>query len=271
MDHLVVEDFAEYTSPKELLKAVIDPLRTRRDRRSGWVEVLGTDAVTRVRAQIDPDKKGVAGIKYFEFAQGNGWGYESYLLFRSEEQPYNFPKLTLPKKQWVAAAFAGVDNAFTNGVYVGSFSEALMVIVNGNTGKMSSGYKEILGKLSVAQLAAMRESVQEQMLQEIEDANRAHEQTLTNIRSKYRADIQLFASVADTVQDAQDSKDKATYVFELYGYPLSKEYRSFKQARRAHSKRNVPHTACVMYRIVQGRTPKKFAQWSIADRVWNLI
>jgi len=275
MDHLVVEDFEEYTTPKQLLQAVVDPDRKKRDRRSDWVEVLGSDSVTQVRVQLDPDKKGIAAIKYFQFALGIGWGCESFLLFRSEEQPRNFPKLTLPKKQWVAARFGGPEDTFANALYVGGFTDALMVIVNGNGSKMEAGYKEILGKLSVAQLAAMRESVQEQMLQEIEDANRAHEQTLSTIRSKYRSDIQLFASVADTVQDAQDAKDKAVYVFELYGYPPSKQYKSFKQARRAHSKRNAPHTACVMYRVVQGSThktsAKKFAQWSIADRVWNLI
>ncbi|MNQ44268.1 hypothetical protein D3C85_580190 [compost metagenome] len=202
----------------------------------------------------------------------SGTAPKVYTLFKaSSDLPnFNFP---LDKKQavlWVCAEFERHDNRFRNAMIIGSFADCLKMFVKPDHRKMEAAYAQLVSNLDPSNLGKLRTALQDSMLDEIEEAEQQHNFTVANIRNRYRNQLNYFTGLFDEAQAAIDAKQKAQYAFELHGYPPSKLYSTYKEARRSHSRRNVPNVDCVIYRFVK-KQPHKFARWSVDDRVWIIL
>lgn len=186
------------------------------------------------------------------------------------EQMFNLPEFGAPKNCWIVAAVDDGTNDFLHGLFVGTFNECLNKLVDADLPSLQKSYNKHLLNQGSKLLVASRQKLLDDMATELTEAEREYEQTIAFIRNSYRARLSDLTALLDQAQADADKKDKATYLFELYGYPESKTYGSFKEVRRAHSRRNVPETPCVIYRI-KGKKKTKFAKWSLADRIWTLI
>ena len=60
------------------------------------------------------------------------------------------------------------------------------------------------------------------------------------------------------------------YIIQFDGFPASKEYSTLKAARRAHSKRNLPHVPCTILSI---DTMNRYAvaEWNVETRLWTYM
>lgn len=193
------------------------------------------------------------------------------VMFKSgNESMFNLPSFEAPKNCWLVAALFGVENLFINALFVGTFNECLNKLFDFNLEVMQKSYTKHLLAQGSKVLVSSRQKLLDDMASELADAEREYEQTVASIRGAYRTRLAELTAMLDKAQADADKKEKATYLFELYGYPESKTYGSFKEVRRAHSRRNVPETPCVIYRMT-GKKKAKFAQWSLADRIWTLI
>ncbi len=199
-----------------------------------------------------------------------------YILFRGSHPPANFDMpIANASTQWVVGVFSIGADEFVGGMLVGTFVEALHVWCKPNKHKLDIAFAEFVSGLGPSALTRIKSKLQEQMLEELDGLDREYAARQASTRGRYRNRLNYFTSLHDDAQDKLDKKENATYTFELSGYPLSREYASYKEARRAHSKRNVPNVECVITRKAK-RTKgtmhtQTFARWSTADRVWNLL
>lgn len=199
-----------------------------------------------------------------------------FILFKANQPPtcFDFP-IEHAQTNWCVGLFGPSGWPFQNGLFVGTWSQALTVWATANSRTLERSFADYVAKLSPAGLTKIKTDLTQHMLNELEDAERGHQQHIASIRGRYRNRLNFFTSLHDEAQDKLDKQVKATYTFELLGYPLSREYASYKEARRAHSKRNVPNVECVITRKVKRAKgtmhTQTFARWSTADRVWNLL
>lgn len=202
----------------------------------------------------------------------NGAAPKIYTLFKATSvlPNFNFP---LDKKQtalWVCAEFERQDSRFRNAMIIGSFADCLKMFVKPDHRKMESSYAQLVANLDPSNLGKLRSALQGSMLDEIDEAEQQHSFVVAGIRNRYRNQLNYFTGLFDEAQAFVDAKQKAQYAFELNGYPPSKQYSTYKEARRSHSRRNVPNVDCVIYRYVK-KQPHKFARWSVDDRVWIIL
>ena len=193
------------------------------------------------------------------------------VMFKSgNESMFNLPNFDAPKNCWLVAALYGTENAFLNALFVGTFNECLNKLFDFNLSFLQKEYTNRLVSQGSNILLNSRQKLLDDMAQELSELERAYEHSVSFVRNKYRTQLSELTALIDTAQAEADKKEKASYSFELSGYHESKQYNSFKEARRAHSRRNVPETACVMYRH-SGKKKTKFAKWLLADRIWNIL
>lgn len=196
---------------------------------------------------------------------------QEYHLFKAD---CSFPQFSFPlhttKNMWVVAAF-DPTGTFLNAMFVGSFADAAHTFATCTWPQLQQSYAEYINALDPAMLTKLRTSLQQAMLAEEDEANTAHQQHIASIRGRYRNQLNYFTSLLDDAQALKDVKEKATYTLELDGYPPSKPYHSYKDVRRAHSKRNVPHIKCVILRQAHKQPQTTFARWSTTDRIWAIL
>lgn len=193
------------------------------------------------------------------------------VMFKSgNESMFNLPNFDAPKNCWLVAALYDAENAFLNALFVGNFNECLNKLFDFNLAFLQKEYTNRLVSQGSNILLNSRQKLLDDMAHELLELERSHEHSVAFVRNKYRTQLSELTTLIDNAQADADKKEKASYSFELYGYPESKQYGSFKEARRAHSRRNVPETACVMYRHT-AKKKTKFAKWSLADRIWNIL
>lgn len=194
-----------------------------------------------------------------------------FTLFRGNTPPYGFD---LPIKnaptQWAVGTFK-TSGEFAGGLFVGSFSDALAHWCKPNQRKLDLAFAEYIAALDPKTLTNLKADLHAQMIEELDSLEREYEARVAATRGRYRNRLNYFTTLHDDAQDRLDKKDKATYTIELDGYPPSREYNSYKEARRAHSKRNVPHIPAVINRHRKKAKPEAFALWSIHDRIWNIL
>lgn len=194
-----------------------------------------------------------------------------FALFRGNAPP---PGFDLPIKnaatQWVVGVFR-MSGEFAGGLFVGSFSDALAHWCKPNQRKLDLAFAEYIAALDPKTLTNLKADLHAQMIEELDSLEREYEARVAATRGRYRNRLNYFTTLHDDAQDRLDKKDKATYTIELDGYPPSREYNSYKEARRAHSKRNVPHIPAVINRHRKKAKPEAFALWSIHDRIWNIL
>lgn len=183
---------------------------------------------------------------------------------------FNFPVDKKYAASWIVAEFSRADGRFQNSMIIGTFAEALKAFVKVDRKKMSASYAELVTGLDPSNLGKLRTSLQDAMLDEIDEAEQQHAMVIASIRNRYRNQLNYFTALFDEAQAAIDAKQKAQYAFELNGYPPSKMYPTYKEARRSHSRRNTPNVDCVIYRYVK-KQPQTFARWSVDDRVWIIL
>lgn len=196
----------------------------------------------------------------------------THLLFKAScNLPnFNFPLDRKKQNQWVLATFDQVDTRFQNEMIVGSFTDCLKALNPIDRRKMATCYADLVIGLHPSDLSKLRSKLQDHMLDEIEEADQQHAINVGNIRNRYRNQLNYFTALFDEAQAAIDAKQKAQYAFQLDGYPPSKFYSTYKEARRAHSRRNVPNVECVIGRSTK-KHEQKFARWSVADKVWVIL
>lgn len=194
-----------------------------------------------------------------------------FILFRGNMPPANFD-LPIPNAatQWAVGVFTIDTDEFVGGLLVGSFADALAAWCKPNKHKLDIAFAEFVASLDPKALTKIKSNLQKQMLDELDALEREHTARVAATRGRYRNRLNYFTTLHDDAQDRLDKKDKATYTIELDGYPPSRAYGSYKEARRAHSKRNAPHIAAVIKRHHKKET-STFAKWSIYDRVWNIL
>lgn len=200
-------------------------------------------------------------------------GEVQYVLFRGNLPPKNFD-LPIPNAatQWAVGVFS-IDIAqeeFIGGLFVGSFSEALAHWVRPNKHKLDIAFAEFVASLDPKALTKIKSNLQKQMLTELDALEKEYTARQTATRGRYRNRLNYFTTLHDDAQERLDKKDNATYTIELDGYPPSRAYGSYKEARRAHSKRNAPHIAAAIKRHHK-KEVINFAKWSTDDRIWNIL
>lgn len=183
---------------------------------------------------------------------------------------FNFPVDKKYQSSWIVAEFSRQDGRFQNAMVIGTFAEALKAFVKIDRKKMAACYAELVTGLDPSNLGKLRTSLQDAMLDEIDEAEQQHAMVVAGIRNRHRNQLNYFTALFDEAQASIDAKQKAQYAFELNGYPPSKTYTTYKEARRSHSRRNLPNVDCVIYRYVK-KQPHKFARWSVDDRVWIIL
>jgi hypothetical protein len=196
----------------------------------------------------------------------------TYLLFKAScNLPnFNFPLDKKQQCQWVLATFDQADTRFQNELMIGSFTDCVKLLGNIDRRKMAACYAALVINLHPGDLSKLRSKLQDHMLDEIEEADQQHAINVGNIRNRYRNQLNYFTALFDEAQAAIDAKQKAQYAFQLDGYPPSKLYSTYKEARRSHSRRNVPNVECVIHRTTK-KQDHKFARWSVADKVWVIL
>ena len=194
-----------------------------------------------------------------------------FVFFNVDAPPpyFNFPTSN-QKHKWVCAAFDADTTQFLNALFIGSFQEAMIEFADPSLTTLQANYAQYVASLDVRLLGTLRTTLQNAMLDEIEAANEQHALQVAAIRNRHRNQLNYFTSLFDDAQAAHDAVDSAQYVYTLDGFPTSKAYHSYKEVRRAHSRRNIPNTDCTITRHT-AITQELFARWSVEDRVWVIL
>ena len=181
-----------------------------------------------------------------------------------------------PKTVWAVAIFDPEHGQFQNALFIGSFREALEAFVRMDQKELVAWYGEYLRNMTHDQLHDLRQNLFNAMRAELKQEELHHEQTVQSINGRYRNQLNFFTTMHDQALAQQDLENDVSYTFEIDGYPESKPYATYKDARRGHSKRNVPHLACNIRRHAPATKKAKasstlFAAWSLTHRTWELI
>lgn len=99
--------------------------------------------------------------------------------------------------------------------------------------------------------------VGEELAQETAMLNATYNQLMSELRKVKATKTQQLLKLID------DKAPSGKYVLAFEGHPLSKTYSTYREARRAHSRRNVPHVDCSMLR--EGKT---ICWWDTSTRTW---
>lgn len=184
--------------------------------------------------------------------------------------------ITKPKTVYAVALFDVEHGQFQNALFIGTFREALEAFVNQDVNQLTHWYGQYLQGLKPDQLHELRQNLFAAMRQELKQEEAHHEQMVQSINGRYRNQLNFFTTMHDQALAQQDLENDVSYTFELYGYPPSKPYATYKDARRSHSKRNAPHVECVIRRHAPATKKTKasstiFATWSLVHRTWELV
>lgn len=181
-----------------------------------------------------------------------------------------------PKSVYAVAIIDPEHGQFQNALFIGTFREALEVFVSLDTKMLTSWYSDYLLRMTPDQLHDLRQNLSKAMREELKQEDLHHEQQVQSINGRYRNQLNFFTSMHDQALAKQDLENDVSYTFEIDGYPVSKPYATYKEARRTHSKRNVPHLGCIIRRHVPATKKTKasgniFASWSLTHRTWELV
>lgn len=277
-EKLLLDQVAACKTPVQVMKLFgfgVEHLREDRDWtfnpvQSSWTFV-SRDWEMRFDTCLDTAGKRLPMFHAISVLDGQAAGGR-FLLFKATSNlpNFNFPVDKKYHASWIVAEFDRQDGRFQNAMIIGTFAEALAAFVKVDRKKMSASYAALVTSLDPSNLGKLRTSLQDVMLDEIDEAEQQHAMVVAGIRNRHRNQLNYFTALFDEAQAAIDAKQKAEYAFELNGYPPSKVYPTYKEARRAHSRRNLLNVDCVIYRYVK-KQPQKFARWSVDDRVWVIL
>lgn len=277
-EKLLLDQVAACKTPVQVMKLFgygVEHLREDMDwtfnpGKSPWTFV-SRDWEMRFDTCLDPTGKRLPVFQAISVLDGPSAGGMFALFKATGNLPnFNFPVDKKYQSSWIVAEFGRTDGRFQNAMIIGTFTEALAAFVKIDRKKMSASYATLVTGLDPSNLGKLRTSLQDAMLDEIDEAEQQHAMVVAGIRNRHRNSLNYFTALFDEAQAAIDAKQKALYAFELNGYPPSKTYTTYKEARRSHSRRNLPNVDCVIYRYVK-KQPHKFARWSVDDRVWVIL
>lgn len=196
-------------------------------------------------------------------------------LFRGDSEPYvpNFPtfKVKSPATTWVVAVLSEHSGTWEPALFVGSWSDALKVFLFDDQARLEDGFRKFLSKgTDVSAFTYWHKNFTDTYDFETTQAIEEHKMRIITQRNLYRKRISEVNAAIDKATRKADADKDVTYHFIADGYPPSKPVSTYRDARRAHSKRNDPIKSCIIYRTIKNKSTP-FAVWDEYSRTWRPI